>query len=82
MVGNLRIMQWQAYQKKKHRLEFLVPWWDLQHGVSINQFLSAFVSKNAEFRLAQLALNHSLRTYTFGKAALLFYVSGDVLSKV
>lgn len=81
VVGNLRIMQWQAYQKKKHRLEFLVPWWDLQHGVSINQFLSTFVSKNAEFRLAQLALNHSLCTYTFGKAALLFYVSGDVLSK-
>ncbi|KAH9531318.1 hypothetical protein CY35_19G032400 [Sphagnum magellanicum] len=56
VVGNLRIMQWQAYQKKKHRLEFLVPWWDLQHGVSINQFLSAFVSKNAEFRRRSFAL--------------------------
>jgi hypothetical protein len=72
VVGNLRIMQWQAYQKKKHRLEFLVPWWDLQHGVSINQFLSAFVSKNAEFRLAQLALNHSLCTYTLVRRLFCF----------
>jgi uncharacterized protein involved in copper resistance len=50
VVSNLRIVQWQANQRKKNRLEFLVPWWDLQHGVSINQFLSAFASKNADFR--------------------------------
>jgi hypothetical protein len=50
VVTNLRIVQWQANQRKKNRLEFLVPWWDLQHGCSINQFLSAFASKNADFR--------------------------------
>lgn len=49
-MSNLRIVQWQANQRKKNRLEFLVPWWDLQHGCSINQFLSAFASKNADFR--------------------------------
>ena len=49
-MTNLRIVQWQANQRKKNRLEFLVPWWDLQHGCSINQFLSAFASKNADFR--------------------------------
>jgi hypothetical protein len=27
-----------------------VPWWDLQPCCSINQFLSAFASKNADFR--------------------------------
>lgn len=48
--SNLQIVQWQARQRKKNRLEFLVPWWDLQHGVSISQFLSTFASKNAEFR--------------------------------
>ncbi|XP_024362815.1 uncharacterized protein [Physcomitrium patens] len=48
--SNLQIVQWQARQRKKNRLEFLVPWWDLQHGVSITQFLSTFASKNAEFR--------------------------------
>ncbi|KAH9567713.1 hypothetical protein CY35_03G039400 [Sphagnum magellanicum] len=56
VVSNLRIVQWQANQRKKNRLEFLVPWWDLQHGVSINQFLSAFASKNADFRRRSFAL--------------------------
>uniref|UniRef100_A0A7I4EBW2 HNH nuclease domain-containing protein n=1 Tax=Physcomitrium patens TaxID=3218 RepID=A0A7I4EBW2_PHYPA len=54
--SNLQIVQWQARQRKKNRLEFLVPWWDLQHGVSINQFLSTFASKNAEFRRRYFAL--------------------------
>jgi hypothetical protein len=49
-VGNLRIVQWQVNQKKGTKLEFLVPWWDLQIGISVNQFLAAFSSKNAEFR--------------------------------
>ncbi|KAG0583524.1 hypothetical protein KC19_3G143800 [Ceratodon purpureus] len=53
---NLQIVQWQARQRKKNRLEFLVPWWDLQHGVSISQFLSTFASKNAEFRRRSFAL--------------------------
>ncbi|MCO5601932.1 hypothetical protein L7F22_056058 [Adiantum nelumboides] len=48
--GNLRLVQWQACQRKGKRLEFLVPWWDLQIGVSVNQFLSVFASKNASFR--------------------------------
>ncbi|CAK9219597.1 unnamed protein product [Sphagnum troendelagicum] len=56
LASNLQIVQWQARQRKKNRLEFLVPWWDLQHGVSINQFLSAFASKNAEFRRRSFAL--------------------------
>jgi len=56
IVSNLRVVQWQAHQRKKNRLEFLVPWWDLQHGVSINQFLSAFASKNSDFRRRSFAL--------------------------
>ncbi|CAK9190991.1 unnamed protein product [Sphagnum troendelagicum] len=56
VVSNLQIVQWQANQRKKNRLEFLVPWWDLQHGVSINQFLSAFASKNADFRRRSFTL--------------------------
>lgn len=55
-LPNLRIVQWQAYLRKRNRLEFLVPWWDLQHGCSINQFLSAFAAKNAEFRKRSFAL--------------------------
>ncbi|XP_021911518.1 early endosome antigen 1 isoform X1 [Carica papaya] len=48
--SNLRILQWQACKKKHNKLEFLVPWWDLQLGVSINQFLSVFASTNSDFR--------------------------------
>ncbi|TVU21539.1 hypothetical protein EJB05_31180, partial [Eragrostis curvula] len=48
--SNLRIVQWQVCRKKQNKLEFLMPWWDLQLGVSVNQFLSIFASKNAEFR--------------------------------
>ncbi|XP_024363029.1 uncharacterized protein [Physcomitrium patens] len=55
-LPNLRIVQWQAYARKRNRLEFLVPWWDLQHGCSINQFLSAFAAKNADFRKRSFAL--------------------------
>ncbi|TMW93973.1 hypothetical protein EJD97_010933 [Solanum chilense] len=48
--SNLRIMQWQACKKKNNKLEFLIPWWDLQVGISINQFLSIFAISNADFR--------------------------------
>jgi hypothetical protein len=57
MLPNLRIVQWQAYLRKRNRLEFLVPWWDLQHGCSINQFLSAFAAKNADFRYSFISTN-------------------------
>ncbi|KAI4329294.1 hypothetical protein L6164_021577 [Bauhinia variegata] len=48
--SNLRIMQWQACKRKKNKLEFLIPWWDLQMGISVNQFLSLFASSNSDFR--------------------------------
>eukprot|EP00268_Persea_americana_P062742 TRINITY_DN8065_c0_g3_i2.p1 TRINITY_DN8065_c0_g3~~TRINITY_DN8065_c0_g3_i2.p1 ORF type:complete len:775 (-),score=197.75 TRINITY_DN8065_c0_g3_i2:269-2593(-) len=48
--GNLRVLQWQVCRKMQNKLEFLVPWWDLQLGVSVNQFLSVFASKNSDFR--------------------------------
>ncbi|XP_047266055.1 uncharacterized protein LOC107861892 isoform X2 [Capsicum annuum] len=48
--SNLRIMQWQACKKKNNKLEFLIPWWDLQVGISINQFLSIFAISNSDFR--------------------------------
>ncbi|KAL5657905.1 hypothetical protein ACJX0J_031068, partial [Zea mays] len=48
--SNQRIMQWQVCRKKQNKLEFLMPWWDLQLGVSVNQFLSIFASKNSDFR--------------------------------
>ncbi|PIA65395.1 hypothetical protein AQUCO_00100700v1 [Aquilegia coerulea] len=47
---NLRLLQRQVYKKKHNKLEFLVPWWDLQLGVSVNQFLSIFASSNSDFR--------------------------------
>jgi hypothetical protein len=50
--SNLRIVQWQVCRKKQNKLEFLMPWWDLQLGVSVNQFLSIFASKNSDFRYA------------------------------
>jgi hypothetical protein len=40
----------QVARKRHNKLEFLVPWWDLQLGISVNQFLSIFTSKNADFR--------------------------------
>jgi hypothetical protein len=40
-----------------------VPWWDLQHGVSINQFLSAFASKNSEFRFEALQNQFDCRNF-------------------
>ncbi|CAN4086756.1 unnamed protein product [Withania somnifera] len=36
--------------KKNNKLEFLIPWWDLQVGISINQFLSIFAISNSDFR--------------------------------
>jgi hypothetical protein len=48
--SNLQIVQWQVCRKKQNKPEFLVPWWDLQLGVSVNQFLSIVASKNADFR--------------------------------
>lgn len=50
MASNLRILQWQVCKKKHDNLEFLIPWWDLQVGISVNQFLSIFASSNSDFR--------------------------------
>lgn len=48
--SNLRVVQAQVCRKKQNKLEFLVPWWDLQLGISVSQFLSIFASKNSDFR--------------------------------
>ncbi|CAI9769363.1 unnamed protein product [Fraxinus pennsylvanica] len=48
--SNLRIIQWQVCKKKHNKLEFLIPWWEFQVGISINQFLSVFASSNSDFR--------------------------------
>ncbi|GLU22146.1 hypothetical protein SLE2022_382420 [Rubroshorea leprosula] len=48
--SNLRILQWQVCRRKHKKLEFQVPWWDLQLGISVNQFLSIFASSNSDFR--------------------------------
>ncbi|KAF8086596.1 hypothetical protein N665_0620s0032 [Sinapis alba] len=48
--SNLRIVQWQARKNKKDKLEFLVPWWDLQVGISVNQFLSIFAASSSDFK--------------------------------
>ncbi|KAM7483690.1 hypothetical protein LguiB_008273 [Lonicera macranthoides] len=48
--SNLRILQWKVCKKKHNKLEFLIPWWDFQEGISINQFLSIFASTNSDFR--------------------------------
>ncbi|KAH6789570.1 hypothetical protein C2S51_004576 [Perilla frutescens var. frutescens] len=48
--SNLRLLQWQVCRRKHNKLEFLIPWWDLQVGISINQFLSIFASSNSDFR--------------------------------
>ncbi|EEF44715.1 conserved hypothetical protein [Ricinus communis] len=48
--SNLRILQWQVCKKKHNKLEFLIPWWDLQLGISVNQFISIFASSNSDFR--------------------------------
>ncbi|RAL44062.1 hypothetical protein DM860_014983 [Cuscuta australis] len=50
VLSNLRILQWQVCKKKQNQLEFVIPWWDLQVGLSINQFLSIFASTNSDFR--------------------------------
>ncbi|XP_028766301.1 uncharacterized protein LOC114724159 [Neltuma alba] len=50
VLSNLRILQRQACKKRKNKLEFLVPWWDFQLGLSVNQFLSIFASPNSDFR--------------------------------
>ncbi|XP_028782202.1 uncharacterized protein LOC114738332 [Neltuma alba] len=34
VLSNLRILQRQACKKRKNKLEFLVPWWDFQLGLS------------------------------------------------
>ncbi|CAL1377876.1 unnamed protein product [Linum trigynum] len=48
--SNLRILQWQVCRRKHNKLEFQVPWWDLQLGISVNQFLSIFASSNSDFK--------------------------------
>ncbi|KAL4195299.1 hypothetical protein AMTRI_Chr05g63950 [Amborella trichopoda] len=50
VTSNLRLLQWQVCQKKNNKLEFLMPWWDLQLGISVDQFLSVFASRNSDFR--------------------------------
>ncbi|KAJ3694178.1 hypothetical protein LUZ60_009658 [Juncus effusus] len=50
VLTNLRIMNSQVCKKKGNKLEFLIPWWDLQIGISVNQFLNIFSSKNSDFR--------------------------------
>ncbi|MBA0791961.1 hypothetical protein Gohar_016499, partial [Gossypium harknessii] len=50
VASNLRILQWQVCKKKYNKLEFQVPWWDFQLGISVNQFLSIFASRNSDFR--------------------------------
>ncbi|GAU11044.1 hypothetical protein TSUD_113370, partial [Trifolium subterraneum] len=50
VLSNLRILQRQVCKRKKNKLEFLVPWWDFQLGISVNQFLSIFASSNSDFR--------------------------------
>ncbi|GLJ55852.1 hypothetical protein SUGI_1199280 [Cryptomeria japonica] len=56
VISNLRLVQWQVNQRKQNKLEFLVPWWDLQLGVSVNQFLLIFLSKNSDFRQRAFSL--------------------------
>ncbi|KAL1543377.1 myosin-9-like [Salvia divinorum] len=48
--SNLRILQWQVCRTKQNQLEFVIPWWNLQVGISIKQFLSIFASSNSDFR--------------------------------
>ncbi|MQM07934.1 hypothetical protein Taro_040780 [Colocasia esculenta] len=50
VLSNLRLLQWQVCKKKHTKLEFLIPWWDLQLGISVNQFLCIFASRNSDFR--------------------------------
>ncbi|XP_059457848.1 uncharacterized protein LOC132187525 isoform X2 [Corylus avellana] len=50
VASNLRILQRQVCKKKHSKLEFLIPWWEFQLGISVNQFLSIFASKNSDFR--------------------------------
>ena len=58
VMGNVRLVQWQVAQIKQEKLEFLMPSWDLQVGISVNQFLVIYASKNADFRSSlSLSLN-------------------------
>ncbi|XVF74670.1 hypothetical protein PTKIN_Ptkin13bG0130000 [Pterospermum kingtungense] len=50
VASNLRILQWQVCKRKHNKLEFQVPWWDFQLGISVNQFLSIFASRKSDFR--------------------------------
>ncbi|KAG4211817.1 hypothetical protein ERO13_A02G124100v2 [Gossypium hirsutum] len=50
VASNLRVLQWQVCKKKYNKLKFQVPWWDFQLGISVNQFLSIFASRNCDFR--------------------------------
>ncbi|XP_031487265.1 uncharacterized protein LOC116255543 [Nymphaea colorata] len=54
--SNLRIVQKKACRKKRDALEFLLPWWDLQLGISVNQFLMMFTSRNSDFRQRAFSL--------------------------
>ncbi|CAN6442056.1 unnamed protein product [Victoria cruziana] len=54
--SNLRIVQKKVCRKKRDALEFLLPWWDLQLGISVNQFLMMFTSRNSDFRQRAFSL--------------------------
>ncbi|KAF2282993.1 hypothetical protein GH714_043055 [Hevea brasiliensis] len=65
--SNLRILQWQVCKRKHNKLEFLVPWWDLQLGISVNQFYPYLLlpvrisgeGENEELNASQTVDSHS-----------------------
>lgn len=53
-LDNLQIIQWQANATKKDSLEFVVPWWELQIGVSVAQLIRLVASVDSGSRTATL----------------------------
>lgn len=53
-LDNLQIIQWQANASKKDYLEFMVPWWELQIGVSVAQLIRLVSSGDSSIRSATL----------------------------
>ena len=53
-LDNLQIIQWQANASKKDHLEFVVPWWELQIGVSVAQLIRLVSSVDSSIRTATL----------------------------
>ncbi|KVH98006.1 hypothetical protein Ccrd_023767 [Cynara cardunculus var. scolymus] len=60
--SNLRLLQWQVCKKKHNKLEFLVPWWDLQVGISVNQHRGFYLlfsnGENEELNASQTVESH------------------------